>query len=89
MFALTWNEELKLPDWSYLYQIFKVVLSCFTKYQRVTDNPPIRIYVNQIENRITFKIRTRYYPELLTSETRNGSTKQKITKMKKVKKSLI
>ena len=40
------------------------------------------IYVNKIENRITFKINTRYYLEHLTSETMKllGSTKNKITK---------
>ena len=35
----------------------------------VTGNPPIKIYVIKIENRITFKIRTWYYSELLTPET--------------------
>ena len=39
------------------------------KHQRMTDNPPIRIHINQIENRITFKIKRGYYLELLTSET--------------------
>ena len=34
-----------------------------------TDNLPIRIYVNEIENRITFKIKTGYYLELLTPGT--------------------
>ena len=40
------------------------------------------MYVNKIENRITFKIKTRYYLELLTHETMKklGSTKSKITK---------
>ena len=39
------------------------------------------IYVNKIENRITFKIKTGYYLELLTPETIKllGSTKSKIT----------
>ena len=39
------------------------------------------IYVNKIENRITFKTKT-YYFELLTPETMKllGSTKSKITK---------
>ena len=48
----------------------------------MTDNLPIRIYINQIENKITFKIKTRYYLELLASETMKllGSTKSKITK---------
>ena len=52
------------------------------KDETVTDNPSIRIYVNKIENRITFKIKTEYYLELLTPETMKllGSTKSKITK---------
>ena len=46
------------------------------------DNPPIRIYVNKIENRITFEMMTGYYLELLTSETMEllGSTKNTKTK---------
>ena len=43
-----------------------------------------KIYVNKIENRITFKIEKWYYLELSTSETMEllGSTKSKITKDK-------
>ena len=39
------------------------------------------IYVNKIENRITFKIKTGYYLELLTPEAMKlpGSTKSQIT----------
>ena len=44
------------------------------------DNPSVRIYVNKIENRITFKIKNGYYLELLTPETM--STESKITKAK-------
>ena len=42
----------------------------------------MRIYVNKIENRITFRITTRYYLELLTPETFKlpERTKSKITK---------
>ena len=42
----------------------------------------IRIYVNKIGNRITFRFKTGYYLELLTSETMKllGSNKDKITK---------
>ena len=42
------------------------------------------IYVNKIENRITVKIKTGYYLELLTIETMKllGSTKSKINKDK-------
>ena len=54
------------------------------KHETVTDNPSIRIYINKIENRITFKIKTRYYLELLTPQTMKllGSTKSKIKKDK-------
>ena len=49
-----------------------------------TVNPSMKIYINKIENRITFKIKKEYYLELLTPETMNllGSTKNKITKDK-------
>ena len=48
------------------------------------DNPSIRIYVNKIENRITFKIKNGYYLELLTPETMKllGSAESKINKDK-------
>ena len=49
-----------------------------------TDNPSIRIYVNKIENRTTFKIKTGYNLELLIPETMKllGRTKNKMTKDK-------
>ena len=34
-----------------------------------TDNHSIRIYVNKIENSVTFKIKIWYYLKLLTPET--------------------
>ena len=42
------------------------------------------MYVNKIENRVTFKIKNGYYLELLTPETMKllGSTESKITKYK-------
>ena len=48
------------------------------------SNPSIRMYINRIENRITFKIKSRYYLELLTPETMKllGITESKITKDK-------
>ena len=51
------------------------------KHGEKTDIPSIRIYLNKIENRITFKIKKGYYLELLTPETTKllGSTKSKIT----------
>ena len=66
-----------------LYQILKITLSTsLKKHEIVTDNPSLRICVNKIENRITFKINTGYYIELLMPETLKllGSIKSKISK---------
>ena len=48
------------------------------------DNPSIRIYVNKIENRITFTIKNGYYLELLTPDAMKllASTESEITKDK-------
>ena len=54
------------------------------KHSESVDNPSIRMYINRTENRITFKIKSGYYLELLTLETMKllGSTESKITKDK-------
>ena len=58
------------------------------KYSRLfwihTDKPSVEIYVNKIENRVTFKIKDGCSLELLTPETLKllRSTKNKITKDK-------
>ena len=53
----------------------------FKKYETVTDNPSIMIYINKIENRVTFKIKTGYQLEFFSPETTKflGSTKSKVT----------
>ena len=54
------------------------------KHEKIPDNPSVRVNVNKIEERITFKIKTGYYLKLLTPKTMKlpGSTKSKITKDK-------
>ena len=49
-----------------------------------TVNPSVRIYIHKLENRVTFKIKTGYYFELLTPETVKlpRSTNRKIRKNK-------
>ena len=46
----------------------------------MTNSPPIRIYVNKIENRIKYKIRIWYYLKPLVPETMKlfASTEKKI-----------
>ena len=48
----------------------------------MTDNPPIRIYVNKKEDKIILKIKTGYYLQLLMSETMKilENTENNITK---------
>ena len=60
---------------------FKYIIK---KHDTVTDNPPIRIYANKIENIIIFKIKAKYYLEFVTLETMKlpRRTKNKITKDK-------
>ena len=54
------------------------------KHGENMDNPSISIYVNKVENRITFKIKTEYYLKLLTAERMNSleALKKKISKVK-------
>ena len=81
--APTWNGEFELPDGSYSIPDIQGYFEYIIKiHGEKTVNPSIRIYINKIENRITFKIRTGYYLELLTPATMKllGSTKSKITK---------
>ena len=81
----TWSDEFELPDESYsisdIQDYFEYILK---KHSQNVDDPSIKIYVNKIGNRVTFKIKNGYYLELLTPETMKllGSTESKITKDK-------
>ena len=82
--APTWSDEFELPDGS--YSISDIQEYILKKHSENVDSPSVKIYVNKIENRVTFKIKKGYCPELLTPETIEllGSTKSKINKDKKV-----
>ena len=81
--APTWNEKFELPDGSYsasnIQDYFEYILK---KHGENSDKPSVNIYVNKIENRVTFRIKNGYSLELLTPETMKllGSTENKITK---------
>ena len=83
--APTWNDEFELPDGSYsvsdIQDYFEYILE---KHGEDIDEPSVQIYVNKIENRITFKIKDGYSLELLTPGTMKllRSTKSKINKDK-------
>ena len=81
----TWNDEFKLPDGSYsipdIQDYFEYILK---KHGEDIDKPSVQIYLNKIENRVTFEIKNGYSLELLSEETMKllGSTENKITKDK-------
>ena len=65
------------------YLIYSRLLWVYLKkHNQKINNPSIWIYVNKIENRITFKIKTGYYLDLLTPETMKllWNSENKITK---------
>ena len=85
IYAPTWNNKLELPDGSYslsdIQDYFEYILK---KHGENIDNPSVKIYVNKIENRITFRIKNGYSLELLTPKTIKllGNTENKVTKDK-------
>ena len=68
--APTWNDKSELPDGLYsisdIQDYFGYILK---KHRENTDKPSVQIYVNKIENKVTFKIKDGYGLELLTRET--------------------
>ena len=83
--APTWNDKFELPDGSYsvsdIQDYFEYILK---KHGENFDIPSVKIYLNKIENRITFGIKKEYSLEILTPKTMKlfGSTKNEITKDK-------
>ena len=77
-FVIVGKSKFELADGSYsvsdIQNYFEYIIK---KDERVTANPPVRIYVNKIENRITFKINIEYHLEVLTPKMMKlvGSTK--------------
>ena len=76
----TWNDKFELLEGSHsisdIQDYFEYILE---KYGEDIDKPLVQIYVNKIENRITFIIKNGYSLELLTHETMKllGSTENK------------
>ena len=77
IYATTWNETFDIEDGSYsiaaLKSYFKYIIK---KHETITDTSPILIYINNTNNRITFKRKSGYKLELLSKETMRllGST---------------
>ena len=78
--APTWNDKFELPDGLYsvsdIQDYFEYILE---KHGEDIDEPSVQMYINKIENRITFKIKNGYSLELLAPKTMEllGSNKNK------------
>ena len=59
-----------MPDGSYsisdIQNYFEYIIK---KHEIIVNNSPVQIYVNNMKNRIVFKIKTSYKLELLSPET--------------------
>ena len=76
--APTWNEIFELPDRLYnISEIQDYIEYIIKKHETIGENTEILIYANTINNRIVFKIKSRYKLEVLSKETMKllGSTK--------------
>ena len=79
--APTWNDAFDLLDGSHsvvdIQDSFEFIIK---KHETLTENGPLQIYPNKINNRIVFKLKTGYKLELLTPETMKvlGSTKKDV-----------
>ena len=68
--APTWNDTFDLPDGSYsidaIQDYFNYVIK---KHETVENTPQVLIYVNKINNKIVFKVKSEYKLELVLKET--------------------
>ena len=70
IYTPTWSDKFELPDgWYFVWDIQNYFEYILKKHRENSDKPSVQIYVNKIENRVTFKIKNGYSLELLTSDT--------------------
>ena len=84
----SWDEQFELSDESYSVSNFQDFFEyVIKKHETLANKSPIQIYVNRIQNRITYKINSGYYHDFLTPENMKllGSTERRITKGKNSK----
>ena len=64
--APTWNESFDLPEGSYnISEIQDYIEYIIKKHETIGENASLLIYANTINNRIVFKIKSRYKPEII------------------------
>ena len=70
MSAPIWNYKFELPDELYsVSDIEDYFEHNLKKHAENTDKPSVKIYLNKVENKVTFKIKNGYSLERLTPKT--------------------
>ena len=83
--APTWNDTFDIPDGCCsivdIQDYFEFIIK---KHKTLSENLPVQIFPNKIENRVVFKIITEYKLELLTPKKIRllGRTKKALIKIK-------
>ena len=67
--APTWNDTFDVPDGFYSTAALQNYFEYIKKHETITDVSSVLIYVNEINKRIVFKIKSGYKLELLSKET--------------------
>ena len=67
--APTWNDTFDVPDDSYSIAAQNYFEYIIKNHETITEISPVLIYLNEINNRIVFKIKSGYKLELLSKET--------------------
>ena len=81
--APTWNEEFELPDGSYTVSDINDYFQFIIKKHQ-TEEDGLIVYINKIENRITFKLKTGWSLTFMTQQTQTlmGSKEKTIDSSK-------
>lgn len=69
MIAPTWKFEFELRKCSYLESDVQDYVGYIIKHEILHTNPPIHIYINQINNRLALQTKDGYKLKLKKSET--------------------
>ena len=81
--APTWNEEFELPDGSYTVADINDYFQFIIK-KHTNEEDGLKVYINKIQNRITFKLKTGWSLTLMTQQTQTlmGSKEKTINSSK-------
>ena len=90
--ALTWNDELELPDgFCFVLYIQDYIEYIIKKHETLKTSPLIHVYINRINNRLVLKIKHEYELQLKFPDAMKlfCSTKNEVTEVVLVQSNLV